>query len=94
MSILYFIYSLRNQNTPGKVDTSGFGYAPADSIAVTFHVLVSYQMWGWNEQNRLVMYFGKQSLGNWTTYVGDFTGRYVFFYEVHEIILTISQGYW
>ena len=58
---------------------SGFGYTLADSIAVTFHVLVPYQMWGWNEQKKLAMYFGGQNLGSWKAGVGDFTGRYAFF---------------
>ena len=75
---IHYLYLLRHQKTTGKVDMSGFGYAQADSIAVTFHVLLPYHVWGWNERKKLVMYFGGQNLGNWRAGVGDFTWRYAF----------------
>eukprot|EP00731_Ephydatia_muelleri_P024237 Em0016g508a len=64
-----------HQKTTGKVDTSGFDYAQADSIVVTFHVLFPHEMWGWNERNKLVMFFGGQNLGNWRAGMGNFAAR-------------------
>ena len=70
--------SPRHQKTTGKVDTSGFDYAQADSIVVTFHVLFPHEMWGWNERNKLVMFFGGQNLGNWRAGMGNFAARCAF----------------
>ena len=63
-----------NHNRTGKVDD----HAQTDSIAVTFHVLFPYQMWGWNERTRLVMVFGEQNLGNCRAHFCDFTTRYIY----------------
>ena len=68
----------RHQTTIGNVDTSGLEYAKADAIAVTFHTLFPHQMWGWNERNKLVMFFGGQNLGNWRAGIGNFAARYAF----------------
>ena len=66
---------LRHQKTTGKVDISGFEYAQADSIAVTFHVLFPHEIWGWNEHNKVVLFFGGQNLGHWKAGIGDFAAR-------------------
>ena len=43
---------------------------------MTFHVLLPYEMWEWNNQKMLVMFFGSRNLGNWKAGVGIFTARY------------------
>lgn len=92
---LNHLYLFRNQKARGKLDTSGFQTIQANSISVTFHVLLPYEIWGWNEKTKLVMFFGEQILGNWRAGIGDFIARYACIcYEVNVMILTVSQGSW
>ena len=48
-----------------EVDTSGIHVSPDQSIAVTFHVLVSKEAWKWDRNTKMTMRFGNKRLGNW-----------------------------
>lgn len=48
-----------------EVDTSGIQASPEQSIAVTFHALVSKDTWKWEANTKMTMRFGHSRLGNW-----------------------------
>ena len=68
---------IHSNKTAGKYDISGLECAPEDSIAVRFCVLLPYAVWVFNEQTKLVMYFGHQKLGFWKVPTGNFSAEYV-----------------
>ena len=52
--------------------------SPDEAVTVTFHVLVPYAVWNWDEKSCIHLRFGHPKLGNWKLDHGSFKEtRYV-----------------